>query len=80
MKIKKFLNVGQIRTILSLLAYSQCTLATFFYFEIALKNCCFRFLWGPIEGVKIAFSDFSLFYWLKLDLGKLAKLARDQHC
>jgi hypothetical protein len=32
------LNVGQIRTILSLLAYAQCTLATIFDFELAQKK------------------------------------------
>ncbi len=33
-----FLNVGQIRTILSLLAYAPSTLATIFYFELAQKK------------------------------------------
>ncbi len=73
--------MGQTRTILSLLAYAQCTLATIFDFELApKKKSCFRFLCGPLEGVKIAFSDFHFLHWLKLDLGKLAKLACDQLC
>ncbi len=33
-----FLNVGQIRTILSLLAYAPSTLATIFDFELAQKK------------------------------------------
>ncbi len=33
-----FLNVGQIRTLLSLLAYAPPMLATFFDFELAQKN------------------------------------------
>jgi hypothetical protein len=37
-----FLNVGQIRTILSLLAYAPSTLATIFDFETAQKSR-FRF-------------------------------------
>ncbi len=68
------------RTILSLLAYAQCTLATIFHFDLTPKKSCFRFLWGPLECVKIAFSNFSLFHWLKLDLVKMAKLACDQLC
>jgi hypothetical protein len=37
-----FLNVAQIRTILSLLAYAPPTLATIFDFELAQKKSCFR--------------------------------------
>ncbi len=33
-----FFNVGQICTMLSLLAYAQCTLATIFHFELAPKK------------------------------------------
>jgi hypothetical protein len=33
-----FLNVGQIRTILALLAYAPSTLATIFDFELAQKK------------------------------------------
>jgi hypothetical protein len=59
-EIKKyiFFNVGHICTILSLPAMiAQCTLATIFHFELA--PC-------PLEGVKIAFSDFSLFSLVKI--------------
>jgi hypothetical protein len=35
--------VGQIRTILSLLAYAPSTLATIFDFELAQKKSCLRF-------------------------------------
>jgi hypothetical protein len=52
-------------TILSLLAYAQCPLATMFHFELAPKKSCYKFLWGPLEGVKIAFSNFSLFSLVK---------------
>ncbi len=38
-----FLNVGQIRTSLSLLAYAPPKLATIFDFELELKKSCFRF-------------------------------------
>ena len=41
-KNKFFKNVGQIRTILSLLAYAPPTLATIFDFELAQKKSCFR--------------------------------------
>ncbi len=43
-EIKKlfFKNVGQIRTILSLLAYAPPTLATIFYFELELKKKLFQ--------------------------------------
>ena len=37
-EIKIFFYVVQIRTILSLLAYAQCTLATIFHFELAPKK------------------------------------------
>ncbi len=37
-----FLNVGQIRTILSLLAYAPPTLATIFDFELAPKKKLFQ--------------------------------------
>ena len=37
-KNQVFLNVGQIRTILSLLAYAPSTLATIFDFELAQKK------------------------------------------
>ena len=40
---KKNLNVAQIRTILSLLAYAPSTLATIFDFELAQNKSCFRF-------------------------------------
>ncbi len=38
MKNKFFLNVAQIRTILSLLAYAPPTLATIFDFDLAQKK------------------------------------------
>jgi hypothetical protein len=37
-----FFYVGQIRSILSLLAYAPPTLATIFDFELAQKKSCFR--------------------------------------
>jgi hypothetical protein len=37
-KKNKNFNLGQIRNILSLLAYAQCTLATIFDFELAQKK------------------------------------------
>jgi hypothetical protein len=40
-EIKTIFYVGQIRTILSLLVYAQCTLATIFHFELAPnKSLC----------------------------------------
>jgi hypothetical protein len=39
-----FFNLGQIRIILSLLTYAQCTLATIFDFEFSHKKSSFRFL------------------------------------
>jgi hypothetical protein len=38
-----FLNVAQMRTILSLLAYAPPTLATIFDFELELKKKLFQF-------------------------------------
>ena len=50
-------NVGQIRTILSLLAYAPPTLATIFDFELARKKVVSDSR-GPLECVKIAFFEF----------------------
>ncbi len=74
--------MGQIRTILSLLVYAPSTLATIFYFELAPKKLFQIPLGGPLECVKIAFFEFSLFslVYSKLDLVKMAKLACDQLC
>ncbi len=72
--------MGQIRTILSLLAYAPPTLATIFDFELELKKSCFRFPRGPLECVKIAFLNLKFFHWFKLDLVKMAKLAYDELC
>jgi hypothetical protein len=44
-----------------LLAYAPPTLATIFDFELAQKKSCFISPWGPLECVKIAFFEFSLF-------------------
>jgi hypothetical protein len=58
-EIKNYLfkNVGQIRTILSLLAYAPPTLATIFDFELARKKVVSDSR-GPLECVKIAFFEF----------------------
>ncbi len=71
--------MGQIRTILSLLAYAPSTLATIFDFELAQKKL-FQIPLRSTECVKIAFLNFHFFHWFKLDLVKMAKLACDQLC
>ncbi len=71
-EIKKLniLNLGQIRIILSLLAYAQCTLATIFDFELSQKKLFQVRLRSALECVKIVFLNF--FNWLKLDFGKIS--------
>ncbi len=78
-KNKFFLNVGQTRTILSLLAYVPSTLATIFDFELAQNKVVSD---SPEVHwmCQNSFFEFSLFYWFKLDLVKMAKLACDQLC
>ncbi len=81
-EIKKliFFNVGQIRTILSLLAYAQRTLATIFHFELAPKKVVSDSFGVHLKVTKQLFLIFHFFHWLKLDLVKMAKLACDHLC
>ncbi len=48
-----------------------------FLLWVSTKKSCFRFLWSPLDCVKIAFLIFHFFHWLKLDIVKLAILACD---
>jgi hypothetical protein len=79
-EINFFFHAGQIRTILSLLAYVQCTLATFFHFELAPKKVVSDSFEVHLKVSKYLFLIFHFFHRLKLDFVKMAKLACDQLC
>jgi hypothetical protein len=64
-----FFHVGQIPTILSLLAYAQCTLATIFDFELAPKKVVPDSFEVHLKLSKYLFLIFPFFHWFKLDLG-----------
>ncbi len=46
-----------------------------FWHRVSTKKSCFRFLWGPLECVKIAFFDFSLFSLVKTWFGWIGKIS-----
>ncbi len=65
-----FLNFGQIRIILSKIAYAQCTLATIFDFELSQKKLFqirLRSTWMCQNNFFVIFNSF---HWLKIDLVK----------
>jgi hypothetical protein len=67
-----FFYVGQIRTILSLLAYVPSTLATIFDFELAQKKVVSDSPEIHLNVSKWLFLNFHFFHWFKLDLVKMA--------